>query len=336
MLIATPLLFALSLVALASTATAIELHLGSYRFDPLTEEPTLAPTFRALPPAAGEQVLAIVQFDGPITASDRSNLVDHGAAVIDYLPQFAFLVRARAPLAPLTEIDGVRWVGLHHPGFKLSARIGHTTHIDPERADSPDYLLHIDALRGDWPDASGTGPARYSVDEALANLGGVVATTTERDERRRLRVRLPKGLESALAHHPDVLWIEEVADYRTWNNTTRWVVQSNQTGVTPIWDQGLHGEELIAGVMDSGLDYASCWFRDHGNPLPGPTHRKVIDYEEWGGNAYDGCSNGHGTHVCGTLAGDQSYINPGNFNYNGIAYAAQLAIQDIGTDNWIA
>ena len=117
---------------------------------------------------------------------------------------------------------------------------------------------------------------------------------------------------------------------------TRWVVQSNVSGVTPIWAQGLHGENRIATLMDSGLDYASCWFRDHGNPPPGQNHRKVIDYRTWGGRAYDGCSTGHGTHVGGTLAGDQSYINPGNFNFNGMAYAAQLTVQDVGNDDFIS
>jgi hypothetical protein len=88
-------------------------------------------------------------------------------------------------------------------------------------------------------------------------------------------------------------------------------------------------------MMDSGLDYNSCWFRDAGNAPPNANHRKVISYKTWGGgNVYDGCGTGHGTHVAGTCVGDQSFINPGNFSYNGTAYGAKIAVQDVGADGF--
>jgi hypothetical protein len=89
-------------------------------------------------------------------------------------------------------------------------------------------------------------------------------------------------------------------------------------------------------MMDTGLDYNSCWFRENGNAAPGPSHRKVIHYATYGGNAYDGCDTGHGSHVAGTVCGDQSYINPGNYNHNGMAYKAKITVQDVGTDDWTA
>ena len=105
----TPLLSALYVAALlvpllsilqAPAASASDLILHGYRFDPLVGEPELPPGLSATPPAPGDMVLAIVQFDGPITADDRSRLSEAGVELLDYLPEFAFLVRARAPLSP--------------------------------------------------------------------------------------------------------------------------------------------------------------------------------------------------------------------------------------------
>ena len=117
------------------------------------------------------------------------------------------------------------------------------------------------------------------------------------------------------------------------------MIQTNDPAgrTTPIWDHGIHGEGQIATLMDTGVDYNSCWFRDNNDAPPGPSHRKIIDYTTWGsGVPYDGCDLGHGTHVAGTLAGDQSFINPDSISYNGMAYKAKLTVQDIGADDWSA
>ncbi|MBD3237282.1 MAG: S8 family serine peptidase, partial [Candidatus Eisenbacteria bacterium] len=154
---------------------------------------------------------------------------------------------------------------------------------------------------------------------------------------RRLIVRAEEACIPQMARVRDVWWIEELPEFRTMNNTTRWVVQSNANGWMPLWDHGIYGQNQIITMMDTGLDYNSCWFRENGNAQPGPSHRKVIHYTTLGGGArYDGCDNGHGSHVAGTVCGDQSYINPGDIGYNGMAYRAKITVQDVGADDWSA
>ena len=164
---------------------------------------------------------------------------------------------------------------------------------------------------------------------AVRGLGAEVVDRTDDGFSRRLVVHAGRALVPAIARIHDVWWIEEKPEFRTLNSTTRWVIQSNVSGWTPLWDHGVHGDGRLATLIDTGVDYNSCWFRENGLLPPGPTHRKIIDYSLFGGTAYDGCDIGHGSHVAGTMLGDQSYINPGNYNYNGMAYKAKLTVQDV-------
>ena len=88
-------------------------------------------------------------------------------------------------------------------------------------------------------------------------------------------------------------------------------VRSLQSGwasnATPIWDHGLHGEGQLVAVLDTGLDYDSCYFAEpDGAPPPIDTvdlsRRKVVAYDFlYSGDdpanpaAYD--NQGHGTHA---------------------------------------
>ena len=51
------------------------------------------------------------------------------------------------------------------------------------------------------------------------------------------------------------------------NNYARWSVQAgggagSGGARTPLWDLGLNGSGQVVGVADTGLDDASCFFRD--------------------------------------------------------------------------
>ena len=138
------------------------------------------------------------------------------------------------------------------------------------------------------------------------------------------------------------------------------------TAATPLHDRGLHGEGQIVAVLDTGLDYSSCYFAEPGNapppintgsPLGGLdwqnvdySRRKVIAYnflyscDQFPGargcenpgdlaNAYD--NQGHGTHAAGSIAGDKGALIAHDYG-DAIATGAKLVIQDggfIGGDN---
>jgi len=307
----------------SASASAGTVHLVTGAFDPLAEEPDVESWLRAEPPAPGETAYYLVQLDGPPTEARRRSAESAGAELIAYVPDNTYIARIDgADVSDVASERSVSWLGPYHPAYKMSPLIGTHEFKDPRRA-TDSFLTLIVRV---FDDISGTS-------KRITTEGASVVETVDDGFQKLIVVRAAPSIVPALARIREVWWIEEKPEFYLMNDTTKWVVQSNVTNQTPVWDQGLHGEGEIVAVMDSGIDYNSCWFRDGGAP-PGPSHRKVIDYSLYGGGlAYDGCDIGHGTHVCGTLAGDQSYVNPGVTDYNGMAYEAQLIMQDIGADD---
>jgi len=123
-------------------------------------------------------------------------------------------------------------------------------------------------------------------------------------------------------------------DFRKYllNSRTRWYVQTHVTGDSLVWSHGIHGENEIAGVMDTGLDYYSCFFRDSTVIVPGPAHRKVLAYMVLGDNADDfaTCSYSHGTHVTGTVLGYPDSASTAFYWFKGMAYMAKVVFGDVG------
>jgi hypothetical protein len=319
-------LFLLATLAIAVPAVAARIDLEAYKFDPSTGEPVIQADLRADAADTPGTGYYLVQARGPVSETWRQELIASGARVFGYVSENAYLVGLDpSARARVDRLPGTGWLGAFHPAYKLDPNIGLSVFVSPERLKDPNLLLMVRVFQ----DLAGT---RQQVEA----LGGRVLDMTDDGFSRRLVVSLPKEQLHALARLPETWWIEEKPEFRVQNNTTKWVVQSNSSGWMPLWDHGLHGEGQIFTIMDSGVDYNSCFFRENGNAAPGPSHRKIIDYSIFGGAAYDGCDTGHGSHVAGTVAGDQSYINPGNFNYNGMAYKAKFTVQDVGADDWSA
>lgn len=319
---ALPAVLSLTLAFAALPAASAPLRLSAYAFDPVDGLPALPAGLDEAAADAGAPRAIIVQLAQHPTAAARS-LVSREAEILGYLPDDAYLVLADADAAARLASDpAVRWTGDWLPAFRVSPAIGTLERRSPDAGDTRTLLV--------WAagDASVVG-------DGLAAAGARIVETFRRRVGHRIVVEAAPSQVNALANVPGVLWIEEKPEFRVWNDRTTWVAQSNASAQFPIWDQGLHGEGQIATVMDSGLDYNSCWFRDPGK-TPGPTHRKVINYTNFGGSPYDGCSTGHGTHVCGTLAGNQTYVNGGATHANGMATEAKLTLQDVGADDFIS
>ena len=143
------------------------------------------------------------------------------------------------------------------------------------------------------------------------------------------------------------------ANEMTWQS-----IQSGSFG-TPIHDRGIHGEGQIVAVLDSGLDYNSCYFAEADNSQPPinmgtPTgglqwqninlaRRKVVAYnflyscDQYPGargcddpanpSAWD--NQGHGTHAAATAVGDKGAPITHDFA-DSIAPGAKLIVQDAG------
>ncbi len=285
----------------------------------------------------------LVKFPGPVTVEQLSALAAT-AQIYTYLPHDAFLVRPLAGLAAARP-TGASWTGAYLPEYKMSRAVVELAQ-PAQLAPAETRTVMITA----FPDADLAGVAA-----AAAGLPGVTVVGSDRGARfSRVRLRVTggalAGATAALAALADVFWIDVEGRRELLNDTTVWVGQSGLAAgqTTPVFDRGIHGEGQVVGYIDTGIDADSCYFRDAAHGLPAmnvcdagttvdPAQRKVlaVDFltpsECAGGiaaNEWD--IQNHGSHVAGTIAGDNLanpiLHDPGD----GMAPGARLVVQDAG------
>ena len=131
------------------------------------------------------------------------------------------------------------------------------------------------------------------------------------------------------------------------------------TGPMPLHDRGILGQGQIIAVLDSGVDYQSCYFVEPDNSAPpmntgSPqgglqwqnidlSRRKIVAYNFlYSCDQYPGApgcdtpgvpgsldNQGHGTHAAATAAGDRGTPLKHDFG-DAIAPGAKLIVQDAG------
>jgi hypothetical protein len=226
----------------------------------------------------------------------------------DYLPTNAFVVDlAGQDPSTLASLSFVTRVAAFRPEWRLDRDLGRATYQTAERrslAATGDLALNV-YLFADEDIAAAVA--------ALRTIGGIrVVNYDYLADQPVIMVTLPATRAAALAQLPAVQFVEEYPELTLRNNTTRWIVQSNIQDVTPLYDQGLHGEGQILGHLDGKIAVSHCSFYDT-QPI-GPLHRKILAYNETQGY------NLHGTHTAGIAVGDAGTWT----ETRGVAYLAKL------------
>lgn len=253
----------------------------------------------------------------------KQKLEDLGGTLYWYIPDYAFLVEMdTSVLAKVQSLPFVRWVGIYQPAYKIhSYLLG--------RGSTENMAINILT--------SGTNP--NPVVSEVRSLGGEVLGTSGGI----IRAEVVASGVSKLATMNDVVWIEPWYPRIAFNDTARWVIQSGVSGYTPIHDNGIHGENQLVTIADTGLRVDNAnhpsheMFVDPGK-VAGSGNRKVQAYYIPVGDGAGGAIGdeiGHGTHVAGTVAGDagtwgvydNSYGSTGK--HDGQAFAARIIMQDI-------
>ena len=282
-------------------STGIQIRLQQAVFDPLQGPPALPPALTTTSAAAGYDYY-FVQFNGPILVDWRVALERQGAEIMDYVPDFAYVVRMdEQALLQVTELESVRWIGLYQPAFRLhNDLIRNVAQAQPGLATE----LVVRLFAGETADA-----LTRQVDELGATVLSHAADSGGGDI---FTLLVPEIAIVQLAHIPAVAWIEPVLEPTLFNSVARSNTIMGQDTIESVL--GLYGQNQIVAVGDTGLST--------GNPatVHADFAGRVIG-GTWGpgtcGTWAD--DNSHGTHVAGSVLGSgfRSGADIPNQNYAG-------------------
>lgn len=293
-------------------------------------------------PGGPDSRIRLIQFPGPPTAGQLAALARSVDRIYTYLPEHTFLVRGleQSNLLDDPAALGASWSGPFLAASKISPEIaaagGDTSRLRM-------VMIHL------FPDADLVA----AVEKIEQLIGKKVEGSAPRARFSRVRVLLSDAqiaaLRQPLADLPAVFWLERESRKVFTNDSSIVVGQSGiDGGATPLFAAGLLGAGQVVAVLDTGVDIDSCYFWDAANGLPAmnlcnggtatePAQRKVIAVDFlWQNECNGGISNtewdtnGHGSHVGGTVAGDD-FAQPGVHNArDGMAPQAKLVVQDCG------
>lgn len=269
---------------------------------------------QATPPAAAGQLgsdltslasgdYAIIQFRGPISTADRAALARTGVTIVEYLPEFAYVVRGTAD--QLHKAANLRQVYARIP-FTLADKLSPALIRAVQRGDENMGPVRIIA----WPGDAG----RMAAELAALPFAVTGALTAE------------QLLE--MAGQTAVRWIEPLSQPHLLNDYARAIMD-----VSSVWQSyALFGGGQTIAVADSGLDTG-----DQASLSPDFAGRVVATHILAPGGDW-GDQHGHGTHVIGSAAGAgvQSGANPGVSDYTnsfaGMAPEASIVVQGFEAD----
>jgi len=302
-------------------------------FDTRQGEPALLAGYRS--EANG---VYLVQFSGPIQERWVDELSQSGAIVYSYIPNYSFTVRMDdKTLTKVRSMKEVAWVGTYQPAYKVA---------DASLMNARGQGTIVMML---YPDADIEAAA-----SKVQNLGGALREKTVSYIAKVIRADLDLSRVAALANLPEVMALHSGSgEPQFHNNNDQWVCQQGWRAVAPadtsltyrpIWRRGIRGQGQITSEHDSGINFnvgsGHCAFRDPAVPITAAgnfvTHRKVVAYKVFGSNAFGdaaACSY-HGTHTCGTTAGNDTIANGNGPNTtDGIAKDARINFTDIADAN---
>ncbi|MBC7224599.1 MAG: S8 family serine peptidase, partial [Anaerolineae bacterium] len=320
-LAAVPALGAWGPAAGAQEAAGPFIRLKGYTFDPLVAEPPLPPDLRLEGYPPGQEGLYLVQLEAPPTAPWQRDLAATGVRVLDYVPDWAYLVRADgAQVEAARALPFVRWVGLYQPAYKLDPALWARLDASPQAP----VTLTAEILPDLRPAAEVVAAWADLGVEVLSPGGGLSALA---GGARYLRAQAPAGALAALAARPEVLWLEPYRVPVPLNDVAR---SDLILRVERVWrDLGLYGSGQVLAVCDTGLDVGTTW------GLSEDFRGRLVRAYALGRPGDWSDDDGHGTHVAGSAVGSGvlSGADPASHRYEGsfagVAPEAGLVFQSV-------
>jgi hypothetical protein len=283
----------------------------------------------ALDAKAFDQKWYAIVLDGPMDPARSAALTNAGVTLAGYLPTNGFIADlSKTSPAQVKALPFVIWATPFSKDWKIDARLAagangrpFTTPPRQAMAAKGQVATEVWLFKGE-----AEAPARAAINKIQ---GAQVMSATSIDGRAVLQVLMQGKDVAKLADMPAVQFAQHAPEFTSRSNwTTRWVIQSDQLNVTPVYDHGITGVGQIAGLIDGGFGFQHCSFFDP-NPI-GPLHRKIVastpncfpfdqNCQTYDNPQYDF----HGTHTGGTLLGDANIPD----DTRGIAFGAKMTFQ---------
>ncbi len=250
---------------------------------------------RALPMAAAatDNKHFLVQFDGPLSDDQKSQLADDGIELLQYVPNYAYTVRATSGLS--TEVmrrHGIRWVDFIQPDYKLSPVLRDPSDA-PWAARAGDSIQLTVAFHRDEPLSAAV---KLMEGSHQARVIGVEPTTHSID------VVVPIGQVAELPQLEQVFFVEPaLPEPIEDNNSSRQNINADAVQAAPY---NLDGSGVMLAQWDGGR--ADATHGDFGGRLI-QTDASALST--------------HATHVAGTVMGSGAGSSG---TYRGMAPGAQM------------
>jgi serine protease AprX len=264
----------------------------------------------------------LVQTTHPLNREEKRELAEAGASILEYVPQDTYLCHfPPSDLGRVRALKFVSWTGPYDKGFKL-----HPALIGLERKGTVRSLFEVSVRPHATLDAT---PKVVDVilhrnlkaSDVLEKIAEAAQVSPDLIQVGRNKVRLTVKARQldALANVDGVRTVEEVRPRKLLNNVARKILGAPVVGAA---NPSFFGEGQIVAIADTGFDRGSTT-----DTHPAFTGRVQKLYPLGRPNdATD--TDGHGTHVCGSVLGNGTSAIL-NISIQGTAPEAKLVMQSV-------
>lgn len=262
----------------------------------------------------------IVQFKTIIGEAEIASLRNQGAEILQYIPDKAFIVRSDFEnIDKLSSLPNVNWIGRFDPELRADSKLLSWSLLNQNQKEK---------IVVSFFNSKNQAETKSNIIQA--------AGTLILDGKSAIVVETSRNLIPAIANIEGVEWVEKFTPMQTTeiqmepgdepDDAELTGLESGVSflGLKGFYDLGLFGTTQIAGIADTGLDMGV-----NDDTLIADVRGRVADAQIlglWSDTWAD--SNGHGTHVTGSVMGNGA-------NSNGIikggAPEAKLVFQSLLT-----
>ncbi|OGC41104.1 hypothetical protein A2Y85_05975 [candidate division WOR-3 bacterium RBG_13_43_14] len=291
------------------------ISINGYVFNPLEASPEIPAGLNS------ETGYYLVKFNGPIYESMKNAVRSQGIELLEYIPFNVFV----AKLSPeqklaVSQLSFISWIGDYVPAYKISPDF-----VNSRTKDHMNILF--------WNNVD----MKQAI-SSMEQMGCEILNICDAQYVKYIEVRIAYDRINELSRTPEIMYIEPWYETVLFNEQAQWVTQTWKNNDRKIWAKGLDGTGQVVNTSDTGILTSHNLVRDPAVPISGvgqyPTHRKIIAYRIPGGSSATFGDNAagvwHGTHTCGTICGDDSYVGQTVLD-DGMPPKAKMYFMDIGT-----